>query len=100
MLAQSRYSVATLSVNITANIAGLPVKWNGRPFASTTCFTPAWTLRPVAWTVSMASVSRRIWRVLRAADAAIRLPAYVPPWLTLSGRTLMTSSLPPKAAAG
>ncbi len=36
---------------------------------------------------SSASVSRMIDRVLTAAAAAIRLPAYVPPWLTLSGRT-------------
>ena len=61
---------------------------------------PAWTLRPVAWIVSSASVSRRIDSVLTAAAAATRLPAYVPPWLTLSGSTLMTSSRPPNAAAG
>ena len=47
--------------------------------------------RPVAWIVSSASVSRMIDSVLTAAAAATRLPAYVPPWLTLSGRTLMTS---------
>ena len=50
--------------------------------------------------VSSASVSRMIDSVLTAAAAATRLPAYVPPWLTLSGRTLMTSSRPPNAAAG
>ena len=55
---------------------------------------------PVAWIVSSAFVSRMISSVLTAAAAATRLPAYVPPWLTLSGRTLMTSARPPKAAAG
>ena len=50
--------------------------------------------------VASASVSRRISSVLTAAAAATRLPAYVPPWLTLSGSTDMTSSRPPNAAAG
>ena len=34
----------------------------------------------------------RISSVATAAAAATRLPAYVPPWLTLSGSTLMTSA--------
>ena len=45
-------------------------------------------MRPVAWIVSSALVSRRISSVLTAAAAATRLPAYVPPWLTLSGSML------------
>ena len=36
----------------------------------------------------------------RVAAAATRLPAYVPPWLTLSGSCSMMSRRPPKAAAG
>ena len=47
---------------------------------------PAWSRRPVALTVARASVSRMISRVFTAAAAATRLPAYVPPWLTLSGQ--------------
>jgi hypothetical protein len=38
--------------------------------------------------------------VFAAAAAATRLPAYVPPWLTLSGSMLMISARPPNAAAG
>ena len=61
---------------------------------------PAWIASPVRWTVASASVSRRISSVRTAAAAAIRLPAYVPPWLTLFGMRLMMSRLPPNAAAG
>jgi len=42
----------------------------------------------------------RIAQDLERLDGCRRgdpFPAYVPPWLTLSGRTLMTSSRPPKA---
>ena len=61
---------------------------------------PSWIVRPVAWMVSSAFVSRMISSVLTAAAAATRLPAYVPPWLTLSGSMSMTSRRPPNAAAG
>ena len=100
MVAQSRYSDASTSENMIPNMLGWPVKWYGRPVGLRTSRRPSWTRRPVAWMTSSASVSRRIVSVLTAAAAATRLPAYVPPWLTLSGRTLMTSARPPNAAAG
>ena len=82
------------------NIDGWPVKWYGSRSGRGRSRRPSWIRRPVAWIVSSAFVSRMIVSVLTAAAAATRLPAYVPPWLTLSGRTLMTSSRPPNAAAG
>ena len=100
VVAQSRYSVASSSRNMIPNIDGCPVKWYGIPTGLRISLSPSWRRRPVAWIVSSASVSLMMLSVLTAAEAAIRLPAYVPPWLTLSGRTLMTSRRPPKAAAG
>ncbi len=76
------------------------MKWYGMPTGLRISRRPSWTRRPVAWMVSRAGVSRMISRVLTAAAAATRLPAYVPPWLTLSGSMAMTSARPPKAAAG
>ena len=98
--AQSRYSVGTSSRNMIPNIDGCPVKWYGMPTGSRISLIPSWMVRPVAWIVSSAFVSRMIWRVATAAAAATRLPAYVPPWLTLSGSSSMISRRPPNAAAG
>jgi len=82
------------------NIAGWPVKTYGRLRSEMTSERPAWTSRPTWWMRGNASVSRRILSVATAAAAATRLPAYVPPWETLSGSTDITSSLPAKQAAG
>ena len=100
VVAQSRYSDASSSRNMIPNIDGWPVKWYGSPVGLRISRRPSWMRRPVAWMVSSASVSLMIDSVFTAAAAATRLPAYVPPWLTLSGRTLMTSARPPNAAAG